>query len=95
MSATDSYWLNRRTRTSRRRLLGSSAGAALGVVALAATGCGDDDQCDRGPLGGKWTFQQPARQSNSEVVRRRSVVGNSVANLAEVQGPASVSGVAI
>ncbi|MBK6562949.1 ABC transporter substrate-binding protein [Candidatus Amarobacter glycogenicus] len=45
MSDLDNYWL-RKSRISRRRLLGSSAAAGIGLGALGLVGCGDDDDDD-------------------------------------------------
>jgi ABC-type transport system substrate-binding protein len=42
MPDLDNYWL-RKTRVSRRRLMGGAATAGLGAAALGLVGCGDDD----------------------------------------------------
>jgi len=38
-----SYWETRQRKLSRRRFVGGAAGASAGLAALAAVGCGDDD----------------------------------------------------
>ncbi len=37
------YWETRQRKLSRRRFVGGAAGASAGLAALAAVGCGDDD----------------------------------------------------
>jgi len=47
MANPDNYWF-RRSRMSRRRMMGGTATAGLGAAALGLVGCGDDDDDDGG-----------------------------------------------
>ncbi|MFN8617971.1 MAG: ABC transporter substrate-binding protein [Dehalococcoidia bacterium] len=47
MANPDNYWF-RRSRMTRRRLIGGTATAGLGAAALGLVGCGDDDDDDSG-----------------------------------------------
>ncbi len=58
MSRIDNYWF-RKSRMSRRRLIGGTATAGLGAAALGLVGCGDDDDDSGG------TTNTPAATSSS------------------------------
>ncbi|MBK9546931.1 MAG: hypothetical protein IPO51_14040 [Dehalococcoidia bacterium] len=82
MSDLDNYWL-RKSRISRRRLLGSSAAAGIGLGALGLVGCGDDDDDDDAeptspPTGGTTAASPSAGASPSAVAKQKGGVGHFV-----------------
>ncbi|MBK7725240.1 MAG: hypothetical protein IPI33_08365 [Dehalococcoidia bacterium] len=82
MSDLDNYWL-RKSRISRRRLLGSSAAAGIGLGALGLVGCGDDDDDDDAeptspPSGGTTAASPSAGASPSAVAKQKGGVGHFV-----------------